>query len=119
MTCGDCKYSHELNSSTLLCWGQRFAPKVDWDDWCEGWKPRSSTKEGWVKTSDCLPNPFESVQVYIPSQAPFPVVREGYVVDGGDGLPRYFFVPSLRETYDLYDGVKAWKPMAEPPERIL
>jgi hypothetical protein len=42
MNCGDCKYSHDMGT-VLLCWGQRFAPPVDRDDWCEGWKPKSAT----------------------------------------------------------------------------
>lgn len=44
MNCKDCKYSHDTGTA-LLCWGQRFAPPVDADDWCEGWKPRNVTPQ--------------------------------------------------------------------------
>lgn len=38
MNCADCRYSHDTGVA-LLCWGQRFAPPVDREHWCEGWKP--------------------------------------------------------------------------------
>ena len=44
MTCKDCKYSRDIGTA-LLCWGQRFAPPVDADNWCEGWKPKSVTPQ--------------------------------------------------------------------------
>lgn len=44
MKCGDCKHSHDTGTA-LLCWGQRFAPPVDADHWCEGWKPKSVTPQ--------------------------------------------------------------------------
>ena len=44
MNCGDCKYSHDIGTA-FLCWGQRFAPPVDADHWCAGWKPKSVTPQ--------------------------------------------------------------------------
>ena len=44
MNCEDCKYSHDIGTA-LLCWGQRFAPPVDADHWCEGWRPKSVTPQ--------------------------------------------------------------------------
>ena len=113
MTCSDCKYSH-YTGSQLLCWGQRFAPPVDKDEWCDGWKP-ANRDDGWIETGGVeYPNPFVSVQVYLPTQTPFPTVREGYIVDE-DAIPRAWFVPSIQEEYGLEE-IAYWKPMSDPPK---
>ena len=113
MNCGDCRYGHDTGTE-LLCWGQRFAPPVDKDDWCEGWKPKARD-DGWTETGGVdYPKPFFSVQVYLPTQCPFPVVREGYTIDE-DGVPYAWFIPSLGEAYDLEE-ITFWKPMSDPPK---
>lgn len=70
-------------------------------------------KSGWVSPKVLLPKSFVSVQVYIPAQAPFPTVREGYLVYDQFGKPPYWFVPALAESFDLYD-VCAWRPFVAP-----
>jgi len=114
MNCGDCRYSHDTGTA-LLCWGQRFAPPVDKDDWCEGWKPQARSDE-WVETGGVnYPDPFVSVQVYLPEQAPLPVVREGYVIADDNGIPTGWYVPSLWDGYEL-ENITFWKPMSDPPK---
>ena len=71
----------------------------------------------WYSPRLGIPQPFESVLVYIPSQAPFPTVREGYIIADDNGIPQGWFVPGLREGYDVYDVVKAWAYMPEPQEK--
>jgi len=71
---------------------------------------------GWIDTKEKLPEPFESVQVFIPTQFPFPTVREGYIVDDKDGEPKFWFIPGLREKYPVYDFIVAWKPFSDSPE---
>lgn len=53
MNCADCKYSHDTGTA-LLCWGERFAPPVDKDHWCEGWKPKNVaiTNLEWLRMMD-------------------------------------------------------------------
>ena len=46
MNCADCKYSHDTGTA-LLCWGQRFAPPVDPDHFCKGWKPRNINRTNY------------------------------------------------------------------------
>lgn len=113
MNCGDCKYSHDTGLS-LLCWGEKEAPPVDPDHWCKAWKPKVTSTTKWIPTKKSLPEPFVSVQVFIPSQAPFPIVREGYVIADDNGIPCGWFIPALREKLDLYDVVDAWTPFVAP-----
>lgn len=116
MNCADCKYAHDVGFA-LLCWGQKNAPRVDAESWCDGWKPKADEKPKWTFTKDGgIPAAWESVQVWIPSQDPFPVVREGYIVDDESGIPLYWFVPALRERF-MIDAIEAWIPMATPPRR--
>ena len=70
----------------------------------------------WIDPNKRLPNAFESVQVFIPTQFPFPRVREGYIVDDDNGEPLFWFIPGLREKYPVYDFIVAWKPFSNPPE---
>lgn len=112
MNCGDCKYSHDTGLS-LLCWGEKEAPPVDPDHWCKYWKPKSGYV-AWTSPRKSLPEPFVSVQVYIPSQAPFPTVHEGYVLADDNGIPYGWFIPALRDRCDLYDAVEAWMPFVAP-----
>lgn len=114
MNCADCKYSHDTGTA-LLCWGQRFAPPVDSDDWCDGWKPRAG-EPGWTSCDYSLPSIWVSVQAYIPDEAPMPTVREACLIDTtGDGIPEAWFIPALRRAVHLSE-VEAWRPMAEPPK---
>lgn len=114
MNCADCKYGHDTGTA-LLCWGQRFAPEVKPDGWCEGWKPRASNS-GWTPCAHSLPDIWASVQAYIPDEAPMPTVREAYLIDTtGDGIPEAWFIPALHHAVHLSE-VEAWRPMAEPPK---
>lgn len=114
MNCGDCKYAHDTGTA-LLCWGQRFAPPVDKYGWCEGWKP-NTRDDGWTKTGEVnYPAPFVSVQVYLPDQDVFPLVREGYIVEQEAGIPIGWYVPAIHEPYAL-DAITFWKPMSDPPK---
>lgn len=113
MNCGNCKYGHDVGYA-LLCWGQRFAPEVRPDDWCNAWKPKNS-ESGWTPCSYGLPDIWESVQVFIPDEAPMPTVREGYLIDTkGEGIPEAWFIPALRHAFHLSE-ILAWRNMAEPP----
>ena len=69
--------------------------------------------DGWTKIVESLPRPWVSVQVYIPSQRPFPAVREGYLLADCNGIPTRWFVPALREEFDIND-VVAWKEFEDP-----
>lgn len=114
MNCGDCKYGHDVGYA-LLCWGQKNAPEVDPDHICDGWKPNG--EDGgwfWAEKSD-LPKSFVSALVYIPSEAPMPTVREGFVVDDDQKTPAAWYIPALRRAYYLSE-IAAWKPMPEPPK---
>ena len=72
--------------------------------------------DGWVWTGGVqYPQPWVSVQVYLPEMDPMPTVREGYVIDEGEGIPTGWFIPALREGRLLYE-IEAWKPMSEPPK---
>ena len=69
----------------------------------------------WIDPNKRLPEAFESVQVFIPTQFPFPTVREGYIFEKDD-KPYAWYIPGLREKYPLEDFIVAWKPMSNPPE---
>ena len=72
-----------------------------------------------ISVDDMLPQTLESVAVYIPTQAPFPTVREGYLIDDINGVPEAWYIPALRQHVFLTSGiVVAWTPMPEPPESI-
>ena len=72
----------------------------------------------WIDPNKRLPKAFESVQVFIPTQYPFPTVREGYIFEKDD-KPYAWYIPGLREKYPLEDFIVAWKPMSKPPEGKL
>lgn len=69
----------------------------------------------WIDPNKRLPKAFESVQVFIPTQFPFPTVHEGYIFEKDD-KPYAWYIPSLREKYPLEDFIVAWKPFSNPPE---
>lgn len=71
--------------------------------------------DGWNNPTEKMPDAFESVQVFIPTQFPFPTVREGYIFEKDD-KPYAWYVPALREKFPLEDFIVAWKPMSNPPE---
>jgi len=64
--------------------------------------------DGWTRVEDGLPDPYVSVQVYMPGEAPCSTVREGFLTDKGvwhAGL------------YDRELGeVTHWREMSKPPE---
>ena len=74
--------------------------------------------DGWNNPAEKMPDAFESVQVFIPTQFPFPTVREGYIFEKDD-KPYAWYVPALREKFPLEDFIVAWKPLSKPPERKL
>ena len=71
--------------------------------------------DGWNNPAEKMPDAYESVQVFIPTQFPFPTVREGYIFEKDD-KPYAWYVPGLREKFPLEDFIVAWKPMSSPPE---
>ena len=70
----------------------------------------------WIDVKEKLPESFVGVQVFIPTQYPFPTVREGYVVDADDGKRLFWYIPGTREKYPMEDFIVAWKPFSNPPE---
>lgn len=79
------------------------------------WNPLTRD-DGWEETCGVYyPDPFVSVQVYLPTRYPSPV-REGYIVDE-DWVPKAWFIPSIGEEYELAE-IMFWKPMSEPPKGV-
>lgn len=114
MNCSDCKWSHDVGYA-LLCWGQKNAPRVDADSWCDQWKPKDV--DGWVDTKLTPPTPYESVQVYLPGNDPSPTVHEGYYVNDDPSELDFFVVPALIEkSVWTFEEAPMWRPMAKPPE---
>ena len=70
----------------------------------------------WISVDDMLPQAFESVAVYIPTQKPFPTVHEGYLVDDINNHPDFWYIPALHQKYDLNGFIVAWTAMPDPPE---
>lgn len=64
--------------------------------------------ERWTRVSDIPPDPFESVLLYIPDNAPYPTVHEGYRTEDGS------FVFSI--AYNGGGKVTHWRHKPEPPE---
>lgn len=64
---------------------------------------------GWINSNERLPNPFESVLMCIPEDAPLPIVHEGYLTNED------IWVSLYHEAYTL-DEVPFWMPMPEPPK---
>lgn len=74
----------------------------------------------WNKTTNKLPESFISVLMYIPSQEPFPLVREGYLFtddydDNSNLNSRKWYCPALNEKFTLED-VTYWMDMPKPPK---
>ena len=46
--CVNCKYSRDVGSY-LACYGQKNAPKVNWDDVCSDWKSEHITNADRVR----------------------------------------------------------------------
>lgn len=114
MDCADCKYGHDVGYA-LLCWGQRFAPEVKPDDWCENWKPRTKPeKVTWIPASVQKPAPFVSVLAYIPSMKPYPTVREAFFVDNEN----FWVILGHIEGRYLKDEVTHWAEMPDGPEDL-
>lgn len=65
----------------------------------------------WIKCSERLPAMFVSVLVCIPSQKPFPAIREGYLVSRDS----WWNVPALRQKFSIAE-VTHWAKMPEPPD---
>ena len=63
--------------------------------------------KGWIPTSLGMPEEFVSVLVYIPSEAPMPVVKEAYFANGSWSTKMWIH-PASEVTY--------WMPMPEPPK---
>lgn len=74
--------------------------------------------DGWHDATKELPDAWVPVQVYIPSQKPFPTVREGFIMTDDNDIPYCWRIPALREKYWLFDKnfVVAWKPLSDPPK---
>lgn len=115
--CANCAHAH-LQGDNILCYAKKFAPKVEALWWCVDHKPKHKPNSSWNLTDAVLPDQFVSVQVYIPSQSPFPTVREGYVIDSHVLSGPHWYIPALCETIKLND-VLAWRPFDEPPSDII
>lgn len=46
--CVNCKYSRDVGSY-LACYGQKNAPKVNWDDVCSDWKSEHITNADRIR----------------------------------------------------------------------
>lgn len=64
---------------------------------------------GWIRTADEQPGMFVSVLMYVPGDAPLPVVHEGYLT--GDNI----WISLYNAAYTM-DEVPYWMPMPEPPK---
>lgn len=64
----------------------------------------------WISVKEQLPEKFISVLIHIPSETPYPVVREGYIGEYGEWV-----CPILR--YPIY--VTHWAKMPEPPSKMI
>lgn len=71
--------------------------------------------DGWIYTKDELPPGYVSVQVYVPSQEPHPVVMEGYLFETAPGSPTHWIIPRLNKNEAITE-IKAWRPFSEPPK---
>ena len=47
--CVNCKYSRDVGPY-LACYGQKNAPKVNWDDVCSDWKSEHITNADRIRT---------------------------------------------------------------------
>ena len=47
--CVNCKYSRDVGAY-LACYGQKNAPKVNWDDVCSDWKSEHITNADRIRT---------------------------------------------------------------------
>lgn len=65
----------------------------------------------WIPVTERLPEPFVSVLAYIPSESPFPLVHESYMVD------ETLWVCILERRPWKEGVVTHWMPMPSPPER--
>ena len=80
--------------------------------WQMGWLDKYAEEKGasmseWISVQDRLPEAFESVLVYMPGEAPFETVREGFI--GKDGIWH-------AALFDREPGeVVMWKPLPDPP----
>lgn len=74
--------------------------------------------DGWNNPAEKIPDAFESVLVFIPTQFPFPTVREGYIVDDINGIPQFWFVPALKEKFDIDGFIVAWTSLPDPPKEV-
>ena len=65
----------------------------------------------WISVKERLPNPFESVLVFMPGEEPLPTVHEGFISNEGSWVSNHFLrVP---------DEVTHWMPMPLPPAEHL
>lgn len=64
----------------------------------------------WIPVSERLPNPWESVLVCMPEEAPHPLVHEGFINEEGEWYANHF----MRDA----DEVTHWLPIPEPPEEF-
>lgn len=102
------KVHNELHQHGLKT-GQHLKQEEEYAElacWLEELK-RYRTSETWVKCSDGLPEPFISVQAYMPDEEPFPVIHESYVDEHGNWHSAI--------VYDVKtENVVAWKYFVKP-----
>ena len=68
-----------------------------------------SAEPKWIPVSEELPQEYVSVLVCIPSEAPFPMVKEAYLANGLWSTRMWIF--NMKE-------VTHWMPMPEPPKEV-
>ena len=67
------------------------------------------TVQEWISVKDRLPKEFVSVLVYMPSEAPFPTVHEGYYVEKDECF-------MVHICGSVYTSVTHWMPLPQPPK---
>lgn len=72
------------------------------------WAGRRDYEPKWIPVTERLPEPFVSVLVYMPLEAPFETVREGFLTKSGFWHAALFDSVSNEVTY--------WMPLPEPPK---
>lgn len=84
------------------------ALQYDRDQYNKGFEDGRAAGPKWYSVEEKKPEPFASVLVHMPGEAPLPTVAEGYYVPGA-GWSAYGVIGGQAE-------VTHWAPMPQPPE---
>ena len=70
---------------------------------------REQEERRWIPVTECLPQNYISVLVYIPTAEPLPMVHEAYIGDDEEWHSSVFYGIENED-------VTHWMPMPEPPK---